>query len=967
MMAEIYFTMIVYVDNDVLLKKTLNSISGSMVKIVVVDAICSQASIKLCESYEKKNGRQNFRYIKTPNMSVGEAYNVAIPEIEGRYVNFSLASTWFSAGSLETVHYIAEKMGRPKLISLVPRTVNEKHESVQYKMSPVPSSGSVSEEISLNREPQKLQLMFHAYFIRCYLISSKERHMWFRPELQEDAVMELLCNLLAEIRGYVYLSKMSLNYTYQLEDNFSACVSQQHEWWYLGALKSWILPFAEKWNRIDYPLRTPMRIAIYYLVYARFYCNYNNRNKGVLKPEQVEELEHLTGQIFQYIDSKLIYKKDTISNFVVPRAMRMLFLRLKAECAGKISENVLHSNQLYLWTHEKSDLSSEENNEEYDSVKKADKRIDHTKAVFTIEKSSEEEDAIPVMKWAYDDDTLIPLCEICKEHVIIKTINYKSRRLLEIDGILSLGDFLPRNKIHLFVVENGQKFAAKFSEIYGLEKVFGITYEHKYMFHASVPVFAVSKKSEIQFVIEINGQETILEIRTQSVYAHLRTDVKGQYWRFDEEWCLNIAAKNKMILTNVTAAEAKKMESAFQNELGARAKKGDTAADRALHLRKAYFDRKRNEEGKRIWLTFDKLYKAGDNGEYLYQYISRRDTDIEIYYIVNGDSPDFERLEQEGAKILKWGEDETLVTALLAEVILATHADAFGFAGFDTSLMPYICDLFCPINVCIQHGLTVQNIANFQNRLVDNIQLYLCASPNEIENLSRSIYGYDQESLKLTGLARYDGLKNADKRQILITPTWRRGLAVSSKMGSRRGHSDAFKESEYFHVYNELINDQKLIDTAKKTGYKVIYLLRPVLTSQICDFGNNGYVDIMTTSDDMSYEKVLTESSLMVTDFSGVQFDFAYMRKPILYYHPKELPPHFDESPSYIYSRDAFGPIIDNQEELVEAICDYMKNNCRMKDEYKARADRFFAYSDFNNCERIYNEVLSFLNEEKSE
>jgi CDP-glycerol glycerophosphotransferase (TagB/SpsB family) len=100
----------------------------------------------------------------------------------------------------------------------------------------------------------------------------------------------------------------------------------------------------------------------------------------------------------------------------------------------------------------------------------------------------------------------------------------------------------------------------------------------------------------------------------------------------------------------------------------------------------------------------------------------------------------------------------------------------------------------------------------------------------------------------------------------------------------------------------------------------------------------------------------------MVTDYSGVQFDFAYMRKPILYYHPNELPPHYDESTEYCYERDAFGPIIDNYEELVDQLCDYMKKHCRMKKEYVERADRFFGYKDFGNCERIYHAIVEWLN-----
>lgn len=302
--------------------------------------------------------------------------------------------------------------------------------------------------------------------------------------------------------------------------------------------------------------------------------------------------------------------------------------------------------------------------------------------------------------------------------------------------------------------------------------------------------------------------------------------------------------------------------------------------------------------------------------------------------------------------------------ALYAEVILDTHASLFGFLGFDSALVLYLQDLFNPLNVCIQHGLTVQNIAQYQNRLKDNMRLYCCASSNEIENLKRPVYGYvNSDCLKLTGLARYDGLINNDQKQILISPSWRRNIASGSKMGTPRQHSESFKESDYFRIYNSLINDKKLVETAKRTKYKIVYLLHPITSSQISDFDRNDYVDILQATDGTSYEKILTESSLMVTDYSGIQFDFAYMRKPILYYHPKDLPSHFEESPYYSYKRDAFGPLIDNQDELVNQLCEYMKNHCRMKQEYVDRADRFYAFSDCNNCERIHKSIVQFVEE----
>ena len=154
-----------------------------------------------------------------------------------------------------------------------------------------------------------------------------------------------------------------------------------------------------------------------------------------------------------------------------------------------------------------------------------------------------------------------------------------------------------------------------------------------------------------------------------------------------------------------------------------------------------------------------------------------------------------------------------------------------------------------------------------------------------------------------------------------------------------------------------MINNKNLIQKAKKCGYKIIYLLHPCTSSQINDYDKNDYVELIAATDNLNYEKILTESSLMVTDYSGVQFDFAYMYKPIIYFHPKELPPSYEEG-EYKYETMALGEIVNNSEQLVDLICEYMDNECKIKNEYKNRIDKFFKYHDYNNCERVYNEIM---------
>lgn len=969
-MDEIYFSMIVYVDDEDLLERSLRSILDvtariqGKIKLIVADAIVSDTTKKVCDKAAEGLHENQYVYLALADTVIGEAYNQALRYIEGRYVNFSLASTWFEPKTLDMVYTFAQEQERPKLLALAPWTVNEKDEYVQYKMSPEADKEQYV-KISLHDTPEKLHLMFHAYFIRCYLIRSSEYHKEFRPELSEDAPLEMLCNLLAEHMHYTYLQHVCLHYTRQLEDNTSAFMEQHYPWWYMDSFRDWILPFAKKWDEANYPLRNSMRILLLYLVFARYNCNMNDRNKGVIEREEIPEFRMLTGKILQYVDSKIIFDKSSLQNFTIPRAMRVMFMEIKAEQTNCVCEPVVYGGQLLMWTHKKYGSVTQRTlehtfigaNASRQAVEAAGKELDITGRTFTI---SREENTLPVLKWCREEETLVPVCELSKEHVILSAVNY-SRNALKIDGLLSLGNFIRREDICLYLYKDGREYT-KISpiDVYDLKKVFGITYARDYRFYVEVPVFALGNISEIQFVIEINDSRIPVEIRSGEVYAHVNEKIKGQYWHFEEDWCLSVRNKNVLQMEKVTAAEVKKKEAAFQKELsGMKA----PAAGKALELRRRYFATLEEFKNRRIWITFDKLYKAGDNGEYMYNYVSSHDDSIEMYYLIKADSPDYQRMRDQGAKLLIWGEDETLLTALHAEVILDTHANAFSYIGFETMMKPYVGDLFNARIVCIQHGLTVQKIAQFQNRLFDNTQLYLCASQNEIENLKEPVYGFvDQSKLKLTGLARYDGLHNSDKHQILITPTWRRNIADANVAHFKKGHNEYFENSNYYKIYNRLINDAKLITTARKCGYRLIYLLHPATSAQLGDFNPNEYVELIPASGDMNYEKILTESSLMVTDYSGVQFDFAYMRKPILYYHPKELPPHYDESAAYIYTRDAFGPIIDNYEELVNQLCEYMKRHCRMKKEYMERADRFFAYSDFGNCERIYKTILEYVN-----
>ncbi len=107
---------------------------------------------------------------------------------------------------------------------------------------------------------------------------------------------------------------------------------------------------------------------------------------------------------------------------------------------------------------------------------------------------------------------------------------------------------------------------------------------------------------------------------------------------------------------------------------------------------------------------------------------------------------------------------------------------------------------------------------------------------------------------------------------------------------------------------------------------------------------------------------VSAESDLLVTDYSSVAFDFAYLRKPVIYYQTDKEEffsgAHTYEKGYFDYEGDGFGEIECSVEALVDRIIEYMKNGCELKEVYRERIDATFPFSDQNNCKRVYEEIL---------
>ena len=355
-------------------------------------------------------------------------------------------------------------------------------------------------------------------------------------------------------------------------------------------------------------------------------------------------------------------------------------------------------------------------------------------------------------------------------------------------------------------------------------------------------------------------------------------------------------------------------------------------------------------KNKKIWMFMDRRENADDNAEHLYKYAIAQNDKIEKYFTVNEDSNDFKRLQ--GLKnLIPFYSFKQRIKYLFAEKIISSHPDENILNPFFNKNETSYAGLINSDKIFLQHGVTKDNISTWLHKYDKNLSLITTVSDAEKDSFLDFGYNYDEKIIQTLGFARFDNLPKKDRlsKQIVIMPSWRDDLYNMTP--------NYIKESEYFKHINSLINNNTLIEICKKHDYKIIFKPHPLVYEFIDLFETNEYV---TIDENSTYQELFKNSDLLITDFSSVAFDFSYMKKPMIYYqYAKDY--NFEEG-YFKYKTMGFGEVIENEDELINLIGEYLENDCEMKEIYKNRVDSFYKYNDKNNCRRVYDAILNLKN-----
>ncbi|QQG50894.1 MAG: CDP-glycerol glycerophosphotransferase family protein [Candidatus Saccharibacteria bacterium] len=387
----------------------------------------------------------------------------------------------------------------------------------------------------------------------------------------------------------------------------------------------------------------------------------------------------------------------------------------------------------------------------------------------------------------------------------------------------------------------------------------------------------------------------------------------------------------------------------------------------SLAMRAAYFAL-RPFYRRPIWIISDRIMAADDSGEILFRYIaSRPDVNARIYFAISKKSSEYAALTKYG-KVVDYGGVYYKILFLLSDKIISSEAADYVINPFRGYVGDFV-DLFRFDFVFLQHGIIKDDISSWLNKYSKNIKLFVTSTKPEYESIINGDYGYGSDIVKLTGLPRYDLLSSHPKKKLILMPTWRDNLAgpIDPITGDRL-YNPGFIKSEYYKFYQDLINDQRLLAVFKEYGFTGELYLHPSFKRQIKDFKGNGLFTIKEMPHD--YPKAKREGSLLVTDYSSVAFDFAYLKKPVIYTHFDEdsfYKTHTSKVGYFSYEKNGFGPVAYEYNKTVRLITETIEDDCTMPKKYQKRVESFFYKFDRDNSKRVYETIISMKENQLSE
>ncbi|MCY8695798.1 CDP-glycerol glycerophosphotransferase family protein [Bacillus inaquosorum] len=352
-------------------------------------------------------------------------------------------------------------------------------------------------------------------------------------------------------------------------------------------------------------------------------------------------------------------------------------------------------------------------------------------------------------------------------------------------------------------------------------------------------------------------------------------------------------------------------------------------------------------KNKEIWLIGERPDQAEDNSYHLFKYIRENHPEREIFYIINKQSDQLQKVEKLGNVVYHTGWRHKLLMLNAEMYISAYHFYSLCFPAPHKKFKEQFEKYIKAKTVFLQHGVYIHDVRDWTFREKDPYDLIITSSNYERRYVIEEL-GYKKHEVVNTGLCRFDNLHDfKTKKEILIMPTWRKFLKYQSPK--------QFVFSEYYQRYNNLINNESFKKLIKDNHLKVNFYVHSEMQKFISLFNfDNDYVNVIKKGEE-SVQDLLKNCSMLITDYSSVAADICYMDKPAIMYQFD--PEKFHYYPSeYIHYSDV-ADVVSTESELLDKIEYYISSNFTLNQARKRKAREIFNIRDTNNNKRVYDSI----------
>lgn len=355
---------------------------------------------------------------------------------------------------------------------------------------------------------------------------------------------------------------------------------------------------------------------------------------------------------------------------------------------------------------------------------------------------------------------------------------------------------------------------------------------------------------------------------------------------------------------------------------------------------------------KKCWLICEEPSEARDNGYFFFKYMCEHHPERKCIYAISPDSVDYKKVEALG-KVVAFGSIMHWLLYFTCEYNISSQKGGKPNAALCAFLeLNHISKVK---NVFLQHGVTINN-ARWLYSDRSSFFYFITATKDETDYIGLH-FGYKKGVVQYTGFPRFDNLHNyqVKRNRILIMPSWRVWFKEKTAQVSKQ--DSVFVSSDYLNKWRNLLSCDEMREMISQYSLEVIFYPHRNMQSHISHFQTIDSGVIVATAERYDIQQLLKSSELIITDYSSVFFDMAYMKKPIIFYQ-------FDEEKFrcqqyqegyFDYHNNPFGQSYSNHKDVLKELRRLIENHYIISGSYLKEHSRVFSLYDDHNSERIYN------------